>query len=243
MQTSEHDWKDKLTAHILKNGDDIDFTRYFWKGCEPLERDVIGYHRFVRVVQSVNLGNEPDQVASSLNANTATIRHRSFLAKMPKLGHYLKAFIQLGIPQDGLVWLNTDCSHGYALPIGQFVQVPTNISKWEDVEAVLVQIVPLKSPTTFSRKYLFGFLFGMIIGDGSKSKQKTAHRHIGLVLSKKYQTNVALGDFTCVCAQSVGLRMHRTADLYKPRGKPHGFFEWVSKSSQLIDWLYHVGLG
>ncbi len=240
----ENSWKDSLRAYIIEHGDSLDFTRHFWKGCEPLERDVIGYYRFARAIQSLDRGEEVASIPRKLNVGVNTIPAWSDFTKMPKLAHYLKGLLEFGTPADGQVWLNTDCSHGYAFPIGQFVKVPNRIGGWVDVEAVLSQLQPLSpTPESFSRRYLFGFLLGMMIGDSSKSKQKTAHRHIGLVLSKKYDTNLALGDFTCVCAQDLGLRMHRGSDLAKPEGKPNGFFQWHSQSSPLIDWLFQVGLG
>jgi hypothetical protein len=89
---------------------------------------------------------------------------------------------------------------------------------------------------------MFGFLLGMVIGDASKSRKGVGHRHIGLVLSKKYSTNERIGEFTCVCARSIGLRMHRTSDL-RPKNKPNEFFEWGSQLSPLIDWIFNVCLG
>lgn len=244
MEQPTEDWKGNLRSYVAEHGDNLEFTKHFWKGCEPLNRDIAGFHQFAMVIQAAHRGENPHLIKWGLKVSSATIKSWVLLKKMPKLGHYLRSYLDLGEPKAGSVWLNTDCTHGYAIPVGQFLQVPTGIKSWVDVEEVLSQLRPLStSPETFSRRYLFGFLFGMIIGDSSKSKQKTAHRHIGLVLSKKYQTNLALGDFTCKCAHSVGLRMHRVADQPKPEHKPHGFYEWVSQSSPLIDWLFQVGLG
>ena len=64
-----------------------------------------------------------------------------------------------------------------------------------------------------------------------------------LTLSKKYETNLKLGEFTSSCARSLGLRMHRIKDTPQPKWKPHGFFAWASQASPLIDWIYNVGLG
>lgn len=83
------------------------------------------------------------------------------------------------------------------------------------------------------------------MGDAAKSKsnQGASHRHIGLVLSKKYDTNVQIGEFTSMCARTFGLRMHRTEDLSRPIHKPHGFYEWVSQASPLVDWIYNIAIG
>jgi hypothetical protein len=84
-----------------------------------------------------------------------------------------------------------------------------------------------------------------LIGDAAKTKSKrgASHRHIGLVLSKKYDTNVLIGDFSSLCARSVGLRMHRIEDFARPKHKPNGFYAWVSQASPLIDWIYNIALG
>jgi hypothetical protein len=130
------------------------------------------------------------------------------------------------------------------VPIGRFVQVPSTVNSWSEVEAVMNQTIA--TPPTlqaFDSRYLFGFFLGMIIGDAAKSKQGRGHRHIGPVLSKKYDTNLRLGDFTCQCSEHFGLRMGRKKDQSQRPGNPNGFYEWASQSSPFIDWIYHVALG
>jgi len=133
---------------------------------------------------------------------------------------------------------------GHSVPLGPMIQVPTAISCWRDVATVLAQLRPLKDEgIDLSREYLFGFFVGMIIGDAAKSREKTWHRHLGLVLSKRYGTNKRIGDFTCICARNFGLRMHAVKDQPKPGNKPHGFYAWVSQASPLVDWIFNVVLG
>lgn len=137
-----------------------------------------------------------------------------------------------------------ECTHGYANPIGQFLQVPRKIESWKDVEQVLLQIEPIELPTSiFSRAYTFGFFVGMIIGDAHKPKQGRGHRHVNITLSKKYDTNLAIGEFSTFCAKQLGLRMERRPDLPRPDDKPFGFFQWASQSSPLLDWIFNVILG
>ena len=83
----------------------------------------------------------------------------------------------------------------------------------------------------------------MVIGDSAKPRQGEWHRHLNLTLSEKYSTNRNLGEFTCLCATSAGLRMERAKDLPRRQNKPHGFYCWTSQSSALIDWIYNVCLG
>lgn len=243
-EPAEDSWKEALRSYVIEHGDSLDFTKHFWKGCESLQVDLAQYSKFARAIQLSDSGEAQASISLDLETSLSTVKSWCAGSKMPKLGHYLKAFIALGPPKEGLVWLNTECTHGHAIPIGRFLQVPLAMGDWADLENVLSQLRPLPGAVSdFDPRYLFGFLLGMVIGDGSKSKQKTAHRHIGLVLSMKYSTNLALGDFTCVCAKSIGLRMGRSRDLAKPKGKPHAFFQWTSQSSPLIDWLHNVALG
>src|SRR2546427_5755134 len=101
-------------------------------------------------------------------------------------------------------------------PKGPFVHVPLRITNWNEVKLVIDNLAPIGSASTdLSRPYLFGFLVGMFIGDSAKSKQGRFHRHLALQLSKRYSTNERIGDFTCLCAQMMGLRIHRITDQEK----------------------------
>jgi hypothetical protein len=163
---------------------------------------------------------------------------------MPKLAHFLKGFLEIGRPTADRVWLTLEHSHGYAIPLGQFIQVPIKIMNWQQVNEVASQIHPIdETDAKFSKPYLFGFLVGIIIGDAHKPKQGHAHRHIELIMSKKYETNLRIGDFTSFCANQLGLRMGRGEDLPKPPDKPYGFYRWASQSSPFIDWIFKVGIG
>lgn len=165
---------------------------------------------------------------------------------MPKFGHFLRMLTTRGLPAEGKVWLATETSHGHGVPVGKFIQVPMVVNTWNDIESVLIQLSDLNQPKpTRTREYLLGFLIGIIMGDAAKSKSRegASHRHIALVLSKKYATNLLIGEFACVSAKSIGLRMHRVNDLAKPPHKPFGFYEWVSQASPLVDWIYNIALG
>ena len=133
---------------------------------------------------------------------------------------------------------------GHAIPLRPVIEVPRVISKWDDAACVLSQLKPLDEICEdLSKEYLFGFLVGMIIGDAAQSRTKKWHRHIGLVLSKRHETNKKIGDFACVCARSLALRMHAIKDQAKPGHKPNGFYEWVSQASPVVDWIFNVVRG
>ena len=245
-EVSADKWKKSLISYVLEHGDDLGFTRHFWKGCEPIEADIIQYWKFTSAVQLADEGCNNGQISVNVRASSTAIYYWRHLIKLPKLAHYLKAFLGLGVPPEGCRWLSMECAHGYGIPIGVFLSVPLEINSWSQVADLLEQLPHLgEAPAQHSREYLIGFLLGILIGDAAKGKSKhgSSHRHIGLVLSKKYDTNLLIGEFSSLCARSVGLRMHRIEDFHRPKNKPNGFYAWVSQASPLIDWIFNVALG
>jgi hypothetical protein len=235
-----------IRAYVLEHGDDLSFTKYFWRGCEPLEVDVIQYWKFTNCLRLQMKEPRLKELGKMVHASPATVYTWCKLLQMPKLARYLLAFLELGEPPTGQLWLCTECSHGYGMPVGQFLALPPKIGDWDEIANVLSALKDINAvPSCHSRNYLFGFLLGMMVGDAAKSRSKTgsSHRHLGLVLSKKYDSNLRIGEFTVLCARSMGLRMHRTRDLDRPRGKPYGFYEWVSQSSPLVDWIFNTVFG
>jgi hypothetical protein len=244
MGAAEVNLKQRLIEYVVENGADLGFTKYFWRGCEPLPRDIELFSKFVDIVRLASNESAPKNVLDRVDVNKNLARDWANLERMPKLALYLRALLQFGEPAPGCVWLTTECSHGYANPIGQFVQVPKAIGSWKDVEEVLLQMKPIgESTLKFSKAYIFGFFVGMIVGDAHKPKQGRGHRNVQLVLSKRYETNPRIGDFTSFCANQLGLRMERAKDIPKPPDKPFGFYEWVSQSSPFIDWIFNVVIG
>jgi hypothetical protein len=247
VEVSADDWKGRLTSYVLEHGDNLDFARHFWKGAKPIEVDIIQYWKFTSTLRLASEGCHKDHISAEVIASSSTIYYWRHLVKLPKLAHYLKTFLGLGTPPEGRRWLTMECSHGYGVPIGAFLSVPLEVkSSWSQIADILEQLTPLDEvPTQHSREYLFGFLLGILMGDAAKtkSKQGASHGHIGLVLSKKYDTNLPIGEFSSLCARSVGLRMHRIEDFPQTKNKPHGFYAWVSQASPLIDWIYNVALG
>ena len=234
----------KVLDYVLRNGDDLAFTECFWKKCEPHQSEVRRYPLYVECLKLFAQGKSIGQIARETGVKQASVDAYTKFRQQPKLAHYLSLRLQLGEPKPGRVWLSLNNTSGHAVPLGPVVEVPTSIFSWKDVAAVLIQLKSLSPEMhVLSREYMFGFLVGMLIGDAAKSKEGGGHRRIGLVLSKKYGTNVKIGDFTCVCARHFGLRMHRTHDLHRPSHKPHGFYEWCSQASPLIDWIFNVVIG
>ena len=234
----------RILNHISKHGQDTSFTEFFWKGCEPHPYELERYPLYAQVLALVSAGSSIDMTARVTGVNPHSVRTWTRFEQMPKLAHYLCSYLRLGRPREGWTWLSVNNSSGHAIPLGPVVQVPRMISNWEEVAEVLAQLKPLEPlPVGLSREFLFGFLVGMLIGDSAKSRSKNWHRHVGLVLSMGYDTNKRIGDLTCICARSLGWRMHPTKDQPKPSHKPHGFYQWVSQASPLVDWIFNVVLG
>lgn len=234
----------RILEHILKHGDDLAFAEFFWKKCEPHPYELNRYPKYVKVLQLFAQGIPPAEISRRTAVNDQSVRSWTRFEQKPKLAHYLGLYLQLGSPRPDWVWLSVNNTSGHAVPLGPVIQVPKAIMKWEEFSSVVGQLEPLEPvANNLSREYLTGFLLGMIIGDAAKSRAKNWHRHLGLVMSKRYETNRRIGDFTCVCARNLGFRMHRVADQPKPKNKPNGFYQWVSQASPLVDWLFNVALG
>lgn len=241
---TSRDIEGKILDYVSRFGADTSFTDFFWKKCEPHLYEVERYPLYVGCLVMHSKGSPVGETSRRIGVNRQSVRSWIKFEQKPKLAHYLDLYLRLGIPREGSVWLSVNNTSGHAVPLGPVISVPTSISKWRDVATVLGQLDPLKPiERNLSREYLFGFLVGVIIGDAAKPRAKNWHRHLGLVLSKKYTTNKKNGDFTCLCARSIGLRMHAVKGQPRPSHKPHGFYEWVSQASPLVDWLFNAVLG
>ncbi len=101
------------------------------------------------------------------------------------------------------------------------------------------------------REDLFAYALGMIVGDSGKlggKQERFASMRLDLHLSMKQPTNERLGEFLCLCTNSIGLSMERAKD--KPptgatrRSKvPTAAYRWTSESSPLLAWMFSVGTG
>ncbi|MGA2200091.1 MAG: hypothetical protein ABSG45_09160, partial [Nitrososphaerales archaeon] len=147
---------------------------------------------------------------------------------------------------------------------GPWIQVPTAIQSYKDVSQVVGQLKPLES--TYERALRFGlsrqridemkheffaYLLGIMGGDASKEggKQKRfTSSNIDLHLTLKQPTNEQLGEFVCMCTNSLGIMMDRKQDK-QPTGTtkfgkhPSAAYRWVSHRSPLVAWMFNAGLG
>jgi hypothetical protein len=147
---------------------------------------------------------------------------------------------------------------------GPWICVPTAIQSYDDIQAVVGQLTPLEKTYERAARFglakqqigelrndLFAYLLAMMAGDASKSggkQQRFTSSSIDLHLTLKKSTNEQLGDFTCMCANSLGIEMNRKQDK-QPTGStsfgrsPSAAYRWTSNRSPLIAWMFRVGLG
>src|SRR5882672_7344564 len=106
----------RLVEYLLENGDDMAFTKFFWRECKPLPSDIIQFQRFAEAQLMLRRGIKQIDIAKEIGVSGPSISNWSRLAAMPKLCHYLKAFLTMGNPSAGNVWLTLEQTHGHAIP-------------------------------------------------------------------------------------------------------------------------------
>jgi hypothetical protein len=109
----------------------------------------------------------------------------------------------------------------------------------------------LKETIPQKRSELFAYALAMMLGDsgkeGGKQKRVTS-TNLDLELTQKQETNERLGEFTCMCINSLGIEMERIKDK-APTGaaskakEPKAAYRWTSERSPLLAWMTSVGLG
>ena len=163
----------KIIGYLSKNGDDISFAEFFWKGCEPHISELRRYPLYARTLLMFTKGKSLSEIANVTGVNSRSIGKWIGFKQKPKLAHFLSLYLQLGRPKPGWVWLSVNNTSGHAIPLGPMIEVPARITHWNDVAHVLAQLRPLRDiGNTFSREYMVGFLIGMVIGDSAKSRYR-----------------------------------------------------------------------
>lgn len=173
-----------------------------------------------------------------------------------ELDEYRLEFFGIGNVKDSK-WVAINSSRGGILK-EPWVLVPNELKGFENVLKIINNIQPIIVKERLDRfgltKYdirslrlkLFAYFLGVLIGDASKLADKRKFgttRRVGLSLTKRYMSNENFGEFVCLCANSLGLRMRRIKDTPKGKRNSHPFYRWSSQSSMLIQWVFNVCLG
>ncbi len=154
-------------------------------------------------------------------------------------------------------WIAVNSSRGGILKEPWLI-VPNEINRFGNVSRILnnIQSITVKerldrfglneTDITAWKPKLFAYFLGVLIGDASKHANKRKFgttRRIGLSLTKRYISNENFGEFVCMCANSLGLRMERIKDTQPGRRNLYPFYRWSSQSSMLIQWIFNICLG
>jgi hypothetical protein len=145
-----------------------------------------------------------------------------------------------------------------------WIKVPLEIRSYSDLAGVVSQLVPTDETFTRAARFgmskgqmismreeLFAYLLGIMLGDAGKPGgvlERFTSMNLDLQLSEKEPSNERLGEFVCLCANALGITMHRTSDKM-PSGdtrqaeNPVAAFRWSSSRSPFLAWMFNVGLG
>lgn len=147
---------------------------------------------------------------------------------------------------------------------GPWIQIPMAIHSYSDITSVVQQIQPLPETYALAQSYgvsrnqleamrpeLLAYALGMMLGDAGKGggiQERFTSTNIDLQFSSKEPSNESLGEFVCMCFNSLGIGTARLKDK-PPSGDtldaayPTPAYRWRSDRSPLIAWLTAVGMG
>ena len=63
MEEALDEWNDRLVEHILKHGDDLSFTKFFWKECNQRPADRAQFRRFAFSLGKAYEGESSEAIA------------------------------------------------------------------------------------------------------------------------------------------------------------------------------------
>jgi len=225
------------------------------KGIEQLEK----YCHYVTLHRE-GLGVE--ETAARLGVHRSTVLEWRSGTDTPYLAKTALAAIQ-NPAEEGWKLIPVHVGSG-GNELAQWISVPINIVGTDDILKVIGQLEPTQETYERAGRFairrdqiesmrldLFGYLLGFMLGDASKlggEQERFTSVNVDLQLSLKHESNQRLGEFLCMCVNSLGLRMHRTADK-QPSGEskfaqqPIGAYRWNSERSPLLAWMFSVCLG
>ncbi len=147
---------------------------------------------------------------------------------------------------------------------GPWIQVPVAITDYEDITTVIGQLTPLevayqrgsgfglsRDAIQEMRPALLGYLLAIMVGDAGKAggqQERFASMNLDVQFTRKRISNARLGDFICLCTNTLGLEMNSIKDKL-PSGttsfsrEPSAAYRWSSERSPVLAWMFSVGLG
>jgi len=236
-------------------------TGRIW-GVQPSANGIQQLEKFCGFIELYRSGNGVEETSRDLRVHRTTVTKWRNGADQPYL---VKLATVSVIPpsHEGWMTLPMTISSGGNAPEGWY-DVPTSIQSYDSLVGLLGKLRPLE--TTFARAARFGldrstvelmmpeffaYLLGFMLGDASKlggTATRFTSVNIDLQLSLKHDCNLRLGEFVCMCMNSIGLDMDGTADK-QPTGDskfaqvPTGAYRWNSERSPLLAWIVSVCMG
>ena len=235
----------------------MEFTKHFY-GIRLVEKDFKTLKDFLDVKKLRKKAVTPSKIAKELGIPQSRVDRWIYKESIPIIARLHTKFKQLGKPDKNNRWLSSNSSRGGILT-GPWVQVPMKINGFGEIKETIDSITPLEETLKKAEEFdisakefeevryeLFYYLLGLIVGDGAIVRgtgTKRITRRITLSMSKRYPTNERVGKFVVLCANSIGLRMHRTKDGKPSRKNKHKFYRWIGQCSPLVEWISDVCFG
>lgn len=234
----------------------LEFINYFW-GTKFSKKEKERFKKFLEVDYLKKKGFLEKEISSKTKIPKGTIQKWIRLSNTPCMVNYLQYYEKLRKPQKDYKWLAINSTRGGKLK-EPWIKVPENINSYQDLIKVIKQFKFINNLKDFNKfnidfksiekikPLLFAYLLGMFVGDASKKEIKRKNRttrRIQLRLSTGYKTNEKLGEFTKLCANSMGLRMNQGKNCPAGKRNTHDFYAWHSQSSLLVQWIFKVWLG
>ncbi len=223
------------------------------------EEQLVKFCRFVKMHRE---GAGVIEIARTLAVHRATVAEWRNGTDQPYLIRTLDTVIKGGGPAR-LMLTPVQLESGGNLQIN-WISVPPNVTSYSDLTEVVNQLVPKEETFMRASRFgitkdhllsirpdLFAYLLGIMLGDAGKPGgilERFTSMNLDLQFSEKEQSNEGLGEFVCVCANALGIAMHRAVDKM-PSGTtrqaedPVAAFRWISSRSPLLAWMFNVGLG
>jgi hypothetical protein len=226
------------------------------------ENGIIQLKKFCKFVFLYQQGNGINEIAKALESGRSTVADWRDATDQPYLIKCLVAVLGKVIASGCKLAPSVIDSGGNAPK--EWFEAPVEITGYQDILRVVERLAPVESAYSRAngfgipaqsydqaRPELFAYLLGILLGDAGKSggeQMRFTSMSLDLQLSKKEPSNERLGEFVCLCANSVGVEMKRAMDK-SPTGataraeRPTPAFRWMSSRSPIIAWMVRVCLG
>jgi hypothetical protein len=250
-------------AQLLNRGPD-EVLRFLDQRVWGVRASPAGMKQLTKFCQFLNVPLKVgvEAVAEELRIDRSMVKAWTVGTKQPYLVRVANVALQASLKSDWkLLPLRLEAGGNEQ---GPWIQVPTSIQGQEDILAMLQQTLPLEQTYQRAAKFgisrarveamrsdMFGYILGIALGDAGKEggeQERFTSSNLDLQFTKKKESNEMLGEFACMCTNSLGIAMNRTKD--KPatgdtlKAKdPSSAYRWISERSPLMAWMIMNGLG